>query len=319
MPSQNNQINPHQPVIVIAGPTAVGKTTISEALCLLHPDWEIINGDVYQCYQELNIGVDKQLPQINPDRYHLFSCQTVKEPISIYTYQQWVRMTINKIHARQHIPVLVGGSVLYLLASVLDYQFQIYPQTPAITAWFEQLKAKSLSELWALWQENAGPTTDPELAFNRHRLENGLKHWFLTKTFPSQTKQPPTAFYQQLIWLQLTAPKPFLLEQCNLRLDKQWSNAWKSEVETLLTLVDIDHQAFKAIGYREIAKMLTEQTTWAETKPKILIKLKALIKKQNTFLRKVSQHAHVIDVQSTSLTKINHQLENWLSNQTVIS
>ena len=109
-------------VIVITGPTAVGKTKLSIELAK-KLNGEIINADAMQVYKGLNIGTAKVTEKEKENiPHHLFDIKEVEEEYSIYNYQKDCRKVIDNILRRNKTPILVGGTGLYIKAALYDYK-----------------------------------------------------------------------------------------------------------------------------------------------------------------------------------------------------
>ena len=109
-------------VIVITGPTAVGKTKLSIELAK-KLNGEIINADAMQVYKGLNIGTAKVTEKEKENiPHHLFDIKEVEEEYSIYNYQKDCRKVIDDILRRNKTPILVGGTGLYIKAALYDYK-----------------------------------------------------------------------------------------------------------------------------------------------------------------------------------------------------
>ena len=112
-----------QKVIVITGPTAVGKTKLSiEIAKRLKTD--IINADAYQVYRKMNIGTAKPTKEeMQKVHHHLIDILDPRETFSISDYQRIVRTLIEKMKTENKVPLLVGGSGLYIDAVIKNYNF----------------------------------------------------------------------------------------------------------------------------------------------------------------------------------------------------
>ena len=113
-----------QRVVVIVGPTGVGKTKLSVELAK-RLNGEIINGDSMQIYKEMSIGTAKIKEEEKEGiPHHLFSILSINESNSIYEFQTRVRNKISEIATRKKLPIIVGGTGLYLKACLYDYEFK---------------------------------------------------------------------------------------------------------------------------------------------------------------------------------------------------
>ena len=112
------------PIIVILGPTAVGKTKASVDLAK-KINGEIINADSMQIYKNLDIGTAKVTEEEKKSiPHHLFDIKEVDEDYTIYDYQKDAREKIEEIRKRGNTPIFVGGSGLYIKAALFDYKFK---------------------------------------------------------------------------------------------------------------------------------------------------------------------------------------------------
>lgn len=110
-------------LIVIIGPTGSKKTTLAH-LIAKHIGGEIINGDVFQMYKEINIGINKpSLTMMQEIKYHLINNLSITDKYSIYDYQNDFANEYNKIIDAHKIPILCGGSHLYIDCIIRGYSF----------------------------------------------------------------------------------------------------------------------------------------------------------------------------------------------------
>ena len=113
-----------QKVIVITGPTGVGKTKLS-VLLAKYLNTEIINGDAYQIYKDMNIGTAKPtIEEMNGIKHHLMDFLSPLSNFSIHDYQILVRNKISELWDNSRIPIIVGGSGLYIDSVLYDYRFE---------------------------------------------------------------------------------------------------------------------------------------------------------------------------------------------------
>ena len=114
-------------VIVILGPTAVGKTKLSVELAK-KLNGEIINADSTQVYKNLNIGTAKVTEEEKQNiKHHLFDIKDIKEDYTVYDYQKDARSKIEEILNKNKTPILVGGTGLYIKSALYDYKFSDEP------------------------------------------------------------------------------------------------------------------------------------------------------------------------------------------------
>ena len=135
--------------VIVLGPTAVGKTSIGVAIAH-HFNGEIISADSRQTYRHLDIGSGKDLDEytvdVKPIPYHLIDIIDLPDEYTVYNYQQDFYRAFKDIQSRGRLPVVVGGTGMYIDAIVRDYQLVNLPENPELRA---RLEATPLPELAA--------------------------------------------------------------------------------------------------------------------------------------------------------------------------
>ena len=112
-------------IIVVCGPTAVGKTKMSVELAKIY-NGEIINADSMQIYKGLDIGTAKATQEeMQHIPHHLLSIKEVLEDYSVFDYQKDARLKIEEIKAKRKIPIFVGGTGYYIKSVFYDYKFDV--------------------------------------------------------------------------------------------------------------------------------------------------------------------------------------------------
>ncbi len=247
-----------KPVIVVLGPTCSGKTGFSLELCrYLGDKAEIVNADSRQFYSGMDIGTAKITDEEKGSvPHHLFSVLDPKEPVTIAWYQERANAMIADIHARGHVPVLVGGSMLYI-SSVVDGLRPLPEADPELRKELEALYDQD--DGWLLYDELA--TVDPETAksfdkANKQYVVRAVELYRLTGFPPSTLKKTVPPDFQSLL-LGLEWPRDELTKRINARTPELINGGWIREVESLLERGYTQHDpGFKSHGYREIAQWL---------------------------------------------------------------
>lgn len=243
-------------LIVIIGPTGSKKTTLAH-LIAKHIGGEIINGDVFQMYKEINIGINKpSLTMMQEIKYHLINNLSITDKYSIYDYQNDFANEYNKIIDAHKIPILCGGSHLYIDCIIRGYSFNNVVQDE-----YEKLDNWSTLEL-----ENYLKVNDYEsyLKFrnNHQRLQRTVA---LLKTNHNQKKSDfeianNVAKYQTLV-IMTNKDKQQIYDEVDQRTLLFLKNNWVKEVLDLFNKYGNqlkDFQAMKAIGYSEILNSIIE-------------------------------------------------------------
>ena len=272
-------------VIVIVGPTASGKTQLSIKVAK-YLSAEIINGDSVQVYQELNIGAAKIKDEEKEGvKHHLIDFIPPDQSYSVFDFQKDVRKSIEKID----IPMIVGGTGLYIKAALYDYEFIEKKRDNQFEASLNDLSNEEIHHRLL--------NLDPKLVIdskNRRRLIRAYEQ-ALAGTPRSEKTNKDIPLYQTLI-LYLDLPKDVLEERLKLRLDQQIKDGFIEEVQKL----KIQNIVINAIGYRELNQYLNQELSLDEAKQLIIKKSKQLAKKQKTWF--INQmHPMVLNALSDSL------------------
>jgi len=244
------------PLITVVGATGTGKTRLSlglaEALAARGVGAEIINADAMQLYRGMDIGTAKITPaERRGIPHHLLDVLDVTEDASVAWYQAEARAVIEQIQARGSVPILVGGSGLYISSVIYDFQF---PGTdPRIRARLEQELAETGPGL--LYQRLVG--VDPAAAasigpHNSRRIVRALEVFELTGV-PFGSGLPSEAeFWRPTVVIGLSAPRATLVQRLDERVRRMWLDGLLDEVRSLLECgLERGATASRAIGYAQ--------------------------------------------------------------------
>ncbi len=225
-------------IIVIVGPTGVGKTKLSIELAKEY-NAEIINGDSVSIYRKLNIGSAKPTKEeMDGVVHHLIDIKDVFEDYSIFDYQKDVRLLIDDIKSRGKNIIIAGGSGLYIKAALYDYKF-----TEGTT--YNDYEELSNDEILSKIKEydisiNIHPNNRKRLVRTLNKLEN--KEDFGTNK--------DKLLYDATI-IGLTTTRDNLYERINKRVDSMIDNGLLDEVNSLKEYYNNSRVLNTAIGYKE--------------------------------------------------------------------
>ncbi|XJZ29056.1 tRNA (adenosine(37)-N6)-dimethylallyltransferase MiaA [Bacillota bacterium Lsc_1132] len=243
-----------QKLLVIIGPTAVGKTKLSIELAK-RLNGEIISGDSMQIYKGMDIGTAKiKADEMEGIPHHLIDIKDPSESFSVAEFQELVRAKISEIGKRGKLPIIVGGTGLYIQSVIYDYQFSEAAADEVFRNQLEQ-KAKMIGNE-ALYQELAD--IDPDSARlihpnNLRRVIRALEIYHCTgKTMSDwQKDQQPELLYQTAI-VGLTMEREKLYERINARVDLMIQEGLLEEVRNFYDQGLRACQSIQAIGYKEL-------------------------------------------------------------------
>ena len=231
-------------VLVIVGPTAVGKTDLSLHLAKQF-NGEIISGDSIQIYKGFDIGSGK-IKDMQGIKHYAIDCLDVHDNYSVYDFQKLSRKYIDEISQRNHLPMIVGGTGLYIKASLYDYEFSLDKQEKG------DYSAFSNQELYDKLMEIDSVSAQKIHINNRIRLERALDIAANGEVKSAkEAKQQHHLLYDALI-IGCTMDRTILYERINQRVLMMAKEGLKEEVTNLLANgATFDDQPMKGIGYRQ--------------------------------------------------------------------
>ncbi len=274
---------------VILGPTAVGKTELSLRIADSLKA-EIISADSMQVYREMDIGTAKAGSSVRREiPHHMLDIISPEEEFSVAEYQKQVDKLIPEIYSREHLPLMVGGTGLYIRAVTEGFMLPDMDKDKKLR---EKLKQKaSQNGNKAVHQKLA--EIDPELAEKLHpndlrRVIRGIEIYRQTgrtKTYfrKKQEDRPPRYKY---IKFGLTRPREELYNRINKRVDKMMESGLEKEVRFLYENYSLSKTALQAVGYKELIKYFTGDCDKEEAIRLIKRNTRHLAKKQLTWFKR---------------------------------
>lgn len=279
----NKQID----VVAIVGPTASGKTALSIKLAKKY-NGEVINGDSMQVYKELNIGTAKITPEeMEGVVHHLIDIKEPTDSFSVAEYQTLVRAKIADIQARGKLPIIVGGTGLYVQSVLYDFRFTEDEVDEARRqAYYEELERVGPEAMHARLAQ-LDPKTAAELhPNNTRRVLRAIEMIEASGVQKSSEahQQGDTPLYNHLI-IGMDWPRDLLYERINVRVDMMIENGLEQEVRGLYDRGIRDVQSIKAIGYKELYAYFDGLLTRDEAIEAIKQNSRRYAKRQLTYLR----------------------------------
>lgn len=260
-------------VIVITGPTAVGKTKLSIELAK-KLNGEIINADAMQVYKGLNIGTAKVTEKEKENiPHHLFDIKEVEEEYSIYNYQKDCRKVINNILRRNKTPILVGGTGLYIKAALYDYKLSEEKTNNT----YDNLKTEEIYK--ELLKLDKDINIDKN---NRRRLIRALNYYKENNTSISNNKTNKLLY--DTIFIGLTTDREILYKKINQRVDNMIENGLLEEVKYYYDKNIKTKPLINGIGYKELYNYFDGLCSKEEAVEKIKQNSRHYAKRQYTFL-----------------------------------
>ena len=259
-------------IIVITGPTGVGKTKLSVNLAK-KLDAEIINADSMQIYKDLNIGTAKITEEEKENiPHHLFDIKNINEDYSIYDYQIDARNKIEEITSRDKQVIFVGGTGLYIKSVLYDYKLN----KENINDNYDNLSCEELyNELIKL---------DKDIIIdrnNKRRLIRALNYYKENNKSISNNKTDKLLY--DVIMIGLTTSRDKLYSIINSRVDKMIDNGLIDEVKYFYDNKIYTKPLINGIGYKELYKYFNNEITHDEAVELIKKNSRHYAKRQYTF------------------------------------
>lgn len=260
-------------IIVITGPTGVGKTKLSVELAK-KINAEIINGDSVQVYRGLNIGSAKVTEEEKDGViHHLFDIKDVNEDYSIYDYQSDCRKMIFDIQNRGKNVIIVGGTGLYIKSALYDYTIS----DNVVSQNYDDIDTNSLYE--KLKKIDKDIDIDKN---NRKRIIRALDYYLSTGKSIKSNNSGNKLLYDA-IFIGLTTDRELLYKRINDRVDKMVNDGLIDEVKSFYDNGIRSRILLSAIGYKELYKYFDGEITLDEAIDLIKRNSRRYAKRQYTF------------------------------------
>nr|CAA9318086.1 MAG: tRNA dimethylallyltransferase [uncultured Nocardioidaceae bacterium] len=273
-------------VVAVVGPTASGKSDLAVSLAQA-VGGEIINADSMQLYRGMDVGTAKLSPeQRRGVPHHLLDVLDVTETASVAQFQTWARNAVTDCHVRAVVPILVGGSALYVRAVLDRFEF---PGTDA------RLRVRLENELALLGPvalhdrlRAADPLAASQiLAGNVRRIVRALEVIELTGK-PFVASLPAYDYvHAPVLQLGLDVPREVLDERIEARVKRMWADGLVDEVRRLERVGLRDGRtASRALGYAQVLRVLTGELSEQEARDQTAAGTRRFVRKQDAWFRK---------------------------------
>lgn len=277
-----------KPLIVIAGPTACGKTDISIDLAE-KIGGEIISGDSMQVYKYMDIGTAKATKEeMRGIPHYLVDELYPDEEYNVMLFQQKAKQYMEGIYSRGHIPIIVGGTGFYINALVYDNDFSEEEESEIRKELYAVAENEGTEKLHAMLAE-----VDPEYAANIHhnnvkRVARALEYYRLTGEKMSEhnknAKEKETPY--NLAFFVLNMDREKLYERINLRVDIMMNNGLEQEVRKLIEMgYSPELVSMQGLGYKEFIPYFNGEIALEQVVDDIKKYTRRFAKRQLTWFR----------------------------------
>jgi tRNA dimethylallyltransferase len=272
-----------KPIIVIVGPTASGKSDLSLRLAEQYKG-EIIAADSRTVYKGMDIGTAKpSLQEQQHVTHHGLDLITPDRSYSAAEYKDYANQVIHTIHKRIRLPIVVGGTGLYVDGLVYDFKFAP-PVDPALRTKLESL---NIDELQKLATEKGIDPEQVSYANPRH-LSRAIERGLVAPAPELRKKLPPN-----VLLLGVQIDKEQLHERIEARVDKMFTDGFVAEVQNLIDSYGQEAPGLLAPGYKEVNEYLRADLTLGQTREQLISSHRNLAKRQMTWFRR-NQDIHWI-------------------------
>ncbi|WP_337991216.1 tRNA (adenosine(37)-N6)-dimethylallyltransferase MiaA [Lysinibacillus sp. JNUCC 51] len=276
-------------VVAIVGPTASGKTALSIELAKKY-NGEIINGDSMQIYRGLDIGTAKITEEeMEGVPHHLLSFKEPTESFSVADYQKLVRAKIAEIQAHGKLPIIVGGSGLYVQAVLYDFQFtEEQVDEAARKAYYAELEKLGPEAMHAKLKKLDPQTAETIHPNNTRRVIRALEMIELSgvsKASEAQNRGEVPLYNHVILGLGQNMSREKLYDRINLRVNIMMEKGLLEEVKGLWQQNIRGVQSIQAIGYKELYEYLDGKCSLEEAIESLKQNSRRYAKRQLTYFR----------------------------------
>ena len=279
-----------KPLIILTGPTSVGKTALSIALARA-VDGEIISADSMQVYRHMNIGTAKITPEeMGGIPHYLIDESMPDEDFSVVKFYQYATKYIKDVHEKNKIPILVGGTGFYIQAVLYDIDFK---ENDSDTSYREELEQLAIEKGGGYLHEQLAKV-DPFSAAAIH--PNNIKRIIRALEYIRQTGEPISAHNEEqrkkdspyhYRYFVLNKDRAKLYETINQRVDSMMDKGLVEEVKQLKAMgYTKDMVSMQGLGYKEILDYLEGQYTLEEAIEILKRDTRHYAKRQLTWFRR---------------------------------
>ncbi len=279
-----------KPLIILTGPTAVGKTDLSIALAKAIGG-SIISADSMQVYKHMDIGSAKISPgQMQGISHYLIDCLEPWEEFNVVVFQRMAKQALAEIYEKGMIPILTGGTGFYIQALLNDIDFTDCDDDPVYREELEKLaQTHGSAHLYEMLK-----STDPESAAAIHpnnvkRVIRALEFYKKTgkkiSEHNKQERQKKSAYNSAYFVLNL--PRPILYDRIDKRVDQMMRDGLLFEVESLLKMGCTKQMvSMQGLGYKEMIDHLQGRITLEEAVYRIKRETRHFAKRQLTWFKR---------------------------------
>ncbi|MGM0218192.1 tRNA (adenosine(37)-N6)-dimethylallyltransferase MiaA [Enterococcus sp. AZ126] len=298
-------------VLVIAGPTAVGKTSLSISLAE-KLNGEIISGDSMQVYKQLDIGTAKATEEERAGIvHHLIDCRELTQTYSVADFQKEGRQAIDSIIEKGKLPIVVGGTGLYIQALLYDFELGVKDESAEIREKYNLFaEVHGNQYLWDLLKEKDTAAAERIHFNNRKKIIRALEVFDKTGYSILSPKETPKPLYDYFL-VGLETDRTILYDRINERVDIMLNQGLLNEAKLLYKKQT--QQSIQGIGYKEFFPYFEGEKTLEEAINQVKQNSRRYAKRQLTWFKNRMNASWWDLVQApASISELENKIENWL-------
>ncbi len=309
------------PVLAVVGPTASGKTALGVRLAQMYGG-EVISADSMQIYKGMSIATAKPTPEeMQGIPHHLIDFLERTHPFSVADYVTLAGQKIWEIHARGHVPIVVGGTGLYVSSLLENVQFAKTRQNPELraelTTFAQTYGAQALHDrLRKLDAEAAAEIHPNNLVRVIRALEVCLETGEQFSRRKAESRSIPTPYRSCIIGLDYTE-RSVLYERINVRVDKMVASGLIEEAHAVWQTGQMKTAA-NAIGYKELVPYFEGQMCLEDCIEEIKLQTRHFAKRQLTWFRRNDQIQWIILDKNDNFSKIQENCQKIIAKSKVL-
>ena len=270
-----------QKVLAIVGPTGVGKTSLSITCARLF-DGEVISGDSMQVYRGMDIGTAKIKDEEKQGiRHYLLDIQSYDQPFHVMAFQEKCRAAIESAASHHKLPIVCGGTGLYLKAALYDYEFE---EQPGDKAYEKELEGMETSALYERLKQEDPASTKTIHPNNRKRIIRALQ---IARSGTTKSEREAAQRHEPLydiLWIGLDLERSRLMERIDERVEQMFAQGLVEEASRLFSDPKTwEYTSFQGIGYKEFKPYFLKEWSEEMVKEKIKIHTRQYAKRQMTW------------------------------------
>lgn len=302
-------------LITIVGPTAVGKTELTLSLAEQYNS-EVISGDAYQVYRQLNIGTAKpSVEELSKVPHHLIDILNPEEDYSVSLFQQGGKAIIENLNGKGIIPILSGGTGLYVQSLLENYNFNDVKPNKDLREQLDTLFERDGIEGLRHEAQRLAELGNIEISYtDKHRLYRAIElmHAGQYESLVNQTKNGLS--YKGPV-IGLRRDRDDLYSRINLRVELMFSAGLVDEVKSILDKgIPADCQAFKGIGYKEVVEYLEGRISYDDCVDLIQKNTRHFAKRQITWYKRMPYIEWIDITKDTSSADILQRAKEMIRN-----